>query len=186
MSDHSTIGERIAQVSCFTSLGVLNTTQQLAPACLAGIEGADPEIVAEETLCLVAQTTARAAEVGLREEPDVAAAVIPSILQLPFSYHDYLIGGAIVAQEDTSLVEASRESYGRLLKKSEFYAAQFPPNQFPGERALEEKMEFWMGRISPPGLPEMPGARMRRLELVPILLTHLKLVLAFGRKGPGA
>lgn len=186
MSDQNKLGERIARFSSFASVGVLNTTQQLAQACLAGIEDADPEIVAEETLCLVAVATSRAAAVGLREEPEVAAAVVPALSQLPFSYHDYLIGGAVVANEDTSLVEASREIYGRLQKKSAFYAAQFPPDQFPGERALEEKMEFWMGRVSPPGLPEMPGNRMRRLDLVPILLTHLKLILAFGRKGPSA
>ncbi|HET6566691.1 MAG TPA: hypothetical protein VFG50_01930, partial [Rhodothermales bacterium] len=102
---------------------------------------------------------------------------------LPFTYHDYLIGGAMVAQEDASLAEAGREVYDRLLRKNEFYAAQFPPDQFPGERALQEKMEFWMGRVSPPKLPERPAERLQKLELVPVLLIHLKLILAYGRQG---
>ena len=42
-------------------------------------------------------------------------------------------------------------------------------------------MGLWMGRISPPRLPEPPMDRLHRLGGIPILLTHVKLVLAFAR-----
>ena len=60
-----------------------------------------------------------------------------------------------------------------------------PAGQFPGERALEEKLPLWMGRVSGPGLPEMPAERLGRLGLAADLLTHLKVVLAFARKMGG-
>lgn len=180
--EEQAVPERAARVVAFATLGVLGTTQDLARATLQSIEGADPELVAEETLCLVATATARAAEVGLREEPAAAAAAVPSLLDLPFLYRDYLIGGAMILQEDPALAETGREVHGRLQRKREFYTIHLPPNQFPGERALTDKMELWMGRVSPPGLPESPVERLAKLDLTPTLLTHLRLVLAFGRK----
>ena len=172
-----------ARFTAFATLGALGATQDLARLSLASLDGADPELVAEETLALVATATARAAEVGLRAAPDVAAATVPALLDLPFTYRDYLVGGAVIAQDDASLIEGNEEVDGRLRRKREFYVVHLPPNQFPGERALGEKMGLWMGRISPPKLPETPTERLAKLDLVPTLLTHLKLVLAFGRRG---
>ena len=172
-----------ARFTAFATLGALGVTQDLARLALAGIDGADPELVAEETLCLVATATARAADVGLRSAPDVAGAAVPALLGLPFTYRDYLVGGAIIAQDDPALLDGNEEVHGRLERKQQFYAVHLPPHQFPGERALGEKMGLWMGRISPPKLPETPTERLAKLDLVPTLLTHLKLVLAFGRRG---
>lgn len=174
--------DRVARFTAFSTLGVVSTSQELVRLAYGGIEGADPERVAEETLCLTATATARAAEVGLREKPDVAQAILPSLLDVPFTYHDYLVGGAMIVQQDPTLQQASRDIYQRLERKRTFYTAHFPPNQFPGERALTDKMELWMGRISPPQLPESPQARLAKLDCVPLLLTHLKLVLAFARQ----
>lgn len=174
---------RIARFSTFATLGALGTTQDLARTCLESIEGADPEIVAEETLCLVATATARAAEVGLRDEPDVARAVVPVLLDLPYLYRDYLVGGAMLLQQNAALLDADDAVYRRLQRKREFYTVHLAPGQVPGTQVLNDKMGLWMGRISPSGLPEPPVERMEKLELMPLLLTHVKLVLAYGRKG---
>ncbi len=173
---------RVADFATFATLGVLGTTQDLARTVLSRIDGAEQELVAEETLCLVATTTARAAEVGLRARPALSAAAVPALLELPFTYRDYLIGGAMLTRKDASLVEASEEVYARLSRKRDFYGVHFPKDQFPGQHALSDKMALWMGRVSPPKLPETPQKRLEKLGLVTTLLTHLKLVLASARR----
>ena len=175
---------RATRFTAFATLGLLGATQELAQAALTGIDGADPDLVAEETLCLAATATARAAEVGLRADPALAQAVVPTLLELPFTYRDYLAGGAMIARQDPALLDAHEQVYQRLRRKQAFYTAHLPPNQFPGERLLTDKMGLWMGRISPPRLPESPMDRLQRLGCVPTLLTHLKLVLAFARGEP--
>lgn len=182
-TEASNTAERVARVTAFATLGVLSTVQDLLRTALGGVEGADPELVAEETICLVATATARAAAVGLREEPGAAAAVVPVLLDLPFAYRDYLLGSAMIARQDAGLREAAGEIEQRLRRKREFYSVHLPGDAFPGERLLTDKMGLWMGRISPPGLPETPTDRLDRLGLVEQLVTHLKLVLAFGRQG---
>lgn len=177
-----TLVARAARCAAFATLGLVGVTQELAGAVLASFDGGDPELVAEETLCLVATATARAAEVGLRADPALAQAVVPVLLAHPFTYREYLVGGALVAGQDPALVDATEAVYGRLQKKQAFYTAHLVPNQFPGERVLTDKMGLWMGRISPPRLPEPPMERLRRLDAVTTLLTHLKLVLAFARR----
>lgn len=174
--------EVIGRFLTFSTIGALNLTQELAGTILEDVEGAEPDLVAEETLCLVATATARAAEVGLRDHPEAASAASSTLLDLPFIYRDYLLGGAMLAAGDQSLAETGDDIYERLQRKREFYAVHLPRNQFPGERALTDKMELWMGRVSPPKLPEMPSERLARLDLIPKLVTHLKLVLAYGRK----
>jgi hypothetical protein len=180
---------RVAQITAFTTVGVLGTTQDITHALLGTIgemEGTDPELVAEETLCLVATATARAVSVGLKEEPQHASVAHDALLDLPYTYRDYLIGSAMVAEKDKSLAEMSEAIYQRLQRKMQFYTTHLPEGQFPGPHALKDKMALWMGRVSPPKLPESPQERLEKLELVDILLTHLKLVLAFGRRGDGA
>lgn len=177
--------QRTARVVLFATLGVQGVVQDLIRLVfesVGGIDGADPELIAEETLCLVATATARAAEVGLQDEPAVAAPVASALLDLPYTYHDYLIGGAILVQGDAALLEKNQAVYARLRRKQTFYDAHLPAGRFPGEHALNDKLELWMGRVSPPGLPESPRDRLARLEVLPTLLTHLRLVLAFGRK----
>ena len=175
--------ERVAQIMAFSTVGALGTTQDITHAILEHVEGAEPELVAEETLCLVATATARAAEVGLKAEPEHASAVRASLLELPFTYRDYLIGGAMVTEQDASLAEMSDAIYERLQRKMQFYTTHLPAEQFPGPHALKDKMALWMGRVSPPKLPESPQERLEKLGLVEVLLTHLKLILAFGRRG---
>jgi hypothetical protein len=177
---------RVAQITAFTTVGALGTTQDITHALLGTIgemEGTDPELVAEETLCLVATATARAIEVGLKDEPGHAHVAHDTLLELPYTYRDYLIGSAMVAEQDKSLAEMSDAVYQRLQRKMQFYTTHLPEGQFPGPHALKDKMALWMGRVSPPKLPESPQERLEKLELVDVLLTHLKLVLAFGRRG---
>lgn len=178
--------DRAAQIAAFTTVGVLSTTQDLTHALLGDIgdmEGTDPELVAEETLCLVATATARAAQVGLQAEPAHATVAHDTLLNLPYTYRDYLIGSAMVAEQDASLAEMSDAIYERLQRKMQFYTTHLPADQFPGPRALADKMALWMGRVSPPKLPESPQERLDKLGLVDVLTTHTKLVLAFGRRG---
>lgn len=181
MTDNALVTHRTSRFVAFATLGLVSLTQEMAGAVLASIEGADAELVAEETLCLVATATARAAEVGLRAHPEQAHAALPVLLDLPFLYRDYLVGGAMVAHANASLLDANEAVYGRLQRKQAFYTAHLPPNQFPGERALTDKMGLWMGRVSPPRLPESPMDRLHRLACIPMMLTHLKLVLTFAR-----
>ena len=182
MADRDLLPERAAHFTAFATLSLVGVTHALAGEALAGIDGADPELVAEETLCLVATATARAADVGLRDDPTLALAVVPVLLDLPLTYRDYLVGGAMIAQQDPALLDTNEAVYRRLQRKQAFYTAHLPPGQFPGERLLTDKMGLWMGRISPPRLPEAPMARLERLGCVSTLLTHLKLVLAFARR----
>ena len=175
--------ELATQFTSFATLGVMGTTQELARAVLQTVDEADPELVAEETLCLVAMATSRAAAVGLEDHPEVARTVTPVLRELPFSYRDYLVGNAMIAEKDTSLLDANEEVYRRLTRKQEFYEVHLPEGQFPGEHTLNEKMALWMGRVSPPKLPRSPEEHLEELDLVPMLLTHLKLILAFARRG---
>jgi hypothetical protein len=72
--------------------------------------------------------------------------------------------------------------YARLARKAEFYAVHLPPGRFPGPHALGDKLPLWMGRVSPPGLPTTPDARLAELGLVDVLAVHARLVLAFARR----
>jgi len=178
--------DRVAGFTAFATIGALGLTQDLTHAVLESIgdmDGADPELVAEETLCLVATATARAAAVGLEDEPDHAPPIVQTLLDLPFTYRDYLIGKAMVADDNPGLSEMADEVHERLQGKQEFYTTHLPEGQFPGPRALGDKMELWMGRVSPPKLPETPQERLESLGLVTPTVAHLKLVLAYGRRG---
>ena len=174
--------DRLNRVVAFATLGVLSVTQELAGAVLSDVEDADPELVAEETLCLVAMATARAAEVGLRDARGASDAVLQVLQDLPYVYRDYLIGGEMLLRSDPSVAKTADDVYRRLERKHEFYRVHLPEGRFPGDKALAVKMGLWMGRISPPKLPETPTKRLEKLGLVEPLVTHLKLVLAYCRK----
>ena len=178
--------DRVSGFTAFATVGTLGLVQDLTHAVLDSIgdmEGADPELVAEETLCLVATATARAAEVGLQDEPEHAPTIVQTLLDLPFTYRDYLIGKAMIAEENRDLSQVGEQVRERLQGKREFYTTHLPEGQFPGPHALGDKMELWMGRISPPKLPETPQERLESLGLVTPTVAHLKLVLAYGRRG---
>lgn len=178
--------DRVSGLTAFATVGALGLVQDLTHAVLDSIgdmEGADPELVAEETLCLVAVATARAAEVGLADEPDHRPPVVQALLDLPFTYRDYLLGKAMIEEERPELAQMAEDVRERLRRKREFYTTHLPEGQFPGPHALGDKMELWMGRISPPKLPETPMERLESLGLVSPTVAHLKLVLAYGRRG---
>ncbi|MFO8233413.1 MAG: hypothetical protein R6U20_12195 [Longimonas sp.] len=179
-------GARVAQLSTFAALGALSCTQDTTHTVLSeisSIEGTEPDLVAEETLCLLATVTARAMAVGLREQPELAEALEAVLLQLPFQYRDYLIGRTMVEQEDPELAATGEAVRERLAKKQRFYETHFPEGQFPGPRALGDKLELWMGRVSPPGLPTTPQERLQQLPIQAPIVAHAKLVLAYARQG---
>lgn len=178
--------DRVARFTSFATVGALGLTQDLTHGVLESVgnmEGAEPELVAEETLCLVATATARAAEVGLEDEPEPRPIIVRTLLDLPFTYRDYLLGKAMVADNRPELSDVAEEVRTRLQSTREFYTTHLPEGQFPGPHALQDKMELWMGRVSPPKLPETPQERLESLGLVDPAVAHLKLVLAYGRRG---
>jgi hypothetical protein len=181
----SEIHRRIAEFTAFATMGALSTTQDIARIILGKVEGSESEIVAEETLCMVATGTARAATVGLRSDTTLAEAVVPTLMNLPYTYRDYLVGSVVMEEDNAeeSTVEAMAEEVTqRLERKQEFYNLHLPEGQFPGKRVLGDKMELWMGRVSPPKLPTTPADRLEQLQLVPKLRTHLRLILSYGRQ----
>ena len=172
-----------ARAAAFASAAALSTTQDLVRAVLPALTAdADASVVAEETLVLVSIVTARAAEVGLQTTPEALASVGPSIAELPFLYHDFLLGAAMVSEGAEGEVEPDQSVYARLDRKAEFYSAHLPPGRFPGPKVLGDKMPLWMGRVSPPGLPTSPDQRLGSLGLVDLMSAHARLILAFTKK----
>ena len=175
-----------ARVVAFAAPAVLSTTQDVVRAVLPVLtDQADPEVVAEETLALVATVTARAAEVGLRDRPDARSAVGPALAEVPFLYHDFLLGAALVATGAEGDVEPDQGVYARLDRKAAFYGAHLAPGRFPGPSLLREKLPLWMGRVSPPKLPTSPDARLAETGLVDVVAAHARLVTAFAQKAAG-
>ena len=185
MSTDETPGA-VARYTAFATAGTLSVTQDLTHAVLGSIgdmDGADSELVAEETLCLTATATARAAEVGAQDTPSIAAIVQDVLLQLPYTYRDYLVGCAMIGGDNPDLREVGATVRHRLQHKQQFYTSHLPAGKFPGPHALTDVMEMWMGRVSPPKLPESPQQRLETLDLVTPTVTHCKLILAYGRRG---
>ena len=175
-----------ARVVAFAAPAALSTTQDVVRAVLPALtDQADAGLVAEETLSLLATVTARAAEVGLRQRPDALEAVGLALTELPFLYHDFLLGAQFVASGAEGDVEPDQSVYERLERKMAFYGAHLPPGRFPGPGSLAEKMPLWMGRVSPPKLPTSPDARLRDLGLVEVVAMHARLVLAFVQRAAG-
>ncbi len=175
--------DRTVRLAVFATLGAVSTSQELAARALQIVGGASPDRVAEETMCLVGVATVRALEAALVDNPDAAAAVIPSLFDFPLAFRDYFDGVALLA-DDTDAADLDRVVFDRLKKSRAFYETMFPPYVFPDERILTEKMPLWMGRISSPGLPGTPQTRTERIGGASLLLNHLKLTFAFARQ-PG-
>jgi len=172
-----------ARVVAFAAPAALSTTQDVVRAVLPALtDQADPALVAEETLALVATVTARAAEVGLRTRPEALAAVGPALAEVPFLYHDFLLGAAVVAAGGEGDHEPDQSVYERLDRKLAFYTAHLAPGQFPGPSLLRDKLPLWMGRVSPPKLPTSPDARLGETGLADVLAAHARLVMAFAQK----
>lgn len=167
------------QRAVFTSIGLVATTQEVAAFALEAMPEADPELVAEETLCFVSVATARTIEAASVEDGSLAEAVLAT----PFLYRDYMIGSAMLAS-DRSIGEAAGAEVGRRLeKKLAFYASHLPPGQAPGDGVVREKMLLWMGRISPPKMPDSPEDRLQRMDVTSRVTHLLRLVGAHIRHG---
>ncbi|MBT8401783.1 MAG: hypothetical protein KJO98_14990 [Rhodothermia bacterium] len=178
MNEDRSAASAAASLTAFAVAGSITTAQEIATILIDSMKGADRTVVAEETLSLIAVVSARAVESGA--DSLISSAASQAILALPFTYHDYLLGGELLAASAGGARDAS--VYGRLVRKREFYTLHLPSGQLPSPRMLREKMELWMGRLSPPGLPEHPALRLEKLALVEVVATHAKLVYEFARK----
>lgn len=173
------------RLTSFATLGALTTAQRLAGSVLEVVAGADPGRVAEETLSLVAVTSARAASVGLSAHATIARLVGAEIAQIPFRYHDYLVGEAMLsstegqAESPGAPVPGFDQEVARVIK---FYDAHFAHGQFPGERQLADKLELWMGRVIPPRTGVHPTQWLERVDAIGALATHNRIVLGYCRK----
>lgn len=172
--------EDASRASTFVALGVLTTTQHIAGLVLERFGGADPQLVAEESLALVSVASARAASVGFDPSSAVRAAVCQSALELPYLYHEYLIGELSV-REGRAAEDVAVDLHGRMDRIREFYLAHLPDGVFPGERALREKMELWMGRVSPPRTGVHPSETLSAIDAVAQVANHCRVVLAYCR-----
>ncbi len=166
------------QPAIFTTLGLLSVTQELSGLALSEMEMAKPELVAEETICLLAVATGRAIESLDSSYPDLGL----SVMMTPFLYRDYLIGTAMIESGDLSRGEEGVQVGERLEKKMAFYTAHLPAGQFPMSSSLRNVMLMWMGRISPPGMPSGPEDRLDGIGAIEKVACHLKLVVAHVRQ----
>ena len=175
-----------ARVAAFAAPAALSTVQDVVRTVRPALgPAADAGVVAEETLALVATLTARAAEAGLRSRPGALAAAGPALAELPFLYHDYLLGAEMVAAGAEGEVAPDASVYDRLARKAAFYDVHLPAGRVPGPALLADKLPLWMGRISPPRLPTSPQQRLADLGVAGVLAVHVRLVLAFAQKAAG-
>jgi hypothetical protein len=171
---------RASRVATFAAAAALSVTQDVVRSVRPHLgDGADPDLLAEETLALVASLTARAAEAGLGGAP-AGAAARAALDELPLLYHDYLLATALVAAGAQGDVPADRSVYERLERKARFYDAHLPAAA--GAAGLAAALPLWMGRVSPPRLPTTPDARLQSTGVADILAVHVRLVSAFARR----
>lgn len=162
------------QVALFTGMGILSTTQEVAGSALSLMPDAGGELVAEETLTLVSVLSARICEVIAPQEAGLAA----SLMATPFLYRDWLVGAGMVETGSSQLSHEGTEIGRRLEKKTSFYAAHIQQGQAPSRSRLEHVLLLWMGRISPPRMPESPEKRLAGLPVLERLHTHSRVVAA--------
>ena len=174
----------LSELISFSVIGIATTTQQLTHA-VAGEASDDLELIAEESLALASVTTARVLEIEGKGRSEVAANVLPTILKVPFTYLDYILGSEVLQAPEGTAIPEVQTTYDRISRKMNFYFSHFVPGSYPGPKIVNEKMALWMGRISSPGLHEHPIQRLERLEVVAVLNRHLKLVREFARQQLG-
>ena len=186
--------DALARTVAFATAAAFQATQDLVARAAEGLHDVaqqgsalDVSVIAEETLAFVSVATSRALDVGLRGDEQGGAA-IDALATLPDLYREVFAGLAILTDPDlgAALAVQSDRDAERLARKRAFYDAHLPAAQFPTEAALDALLPLWMGRISGPGLPENPDARVARLALRAPITAHLKLVVAFARKTAAA
>ena len=170
---------QLDKLAIFAAIGIVAVTQELVRAAQARMPGLDTAVAAEETLCLAAQVTCCAVDAAVSPPAGPALEVLHSV---PSLYHDYLLGATALATGDRTLLRESSSFRSRLERRQAFYAAHLPAGGIPGRETLREKMELWVGRISPPGLPDAPAERLEGMAGVATLHAHVRLVQAFGRQ----
>ena len=138
------------------------------------LQGADPELIAEESLSLAATATARAIEASSADQKTLSE----SILVAPFLYRDYLVGTAMLEADDAAQADRGAEIGERLERKIAFYATHLPKETLPTGSILKNVMLLWMGRISPPGMTTGPEQRLDASGAVDRLAAHVRLTAA--------
>ncbi len=138
------------------------------------LRGADPELIAEESLSLAATATARAIEATSSDQKTLSE----SILVAPFLYRDYLVGTAMLEADDAAQADRGTEIGERLERKIAFYATHLPKETLPTGSILKNAMLLWMGRISPPGMSTGPEQRLDASGAVERLAAHVRLIAA--------
>jgi len=169
------------QHAAFATFGLFTLSQELAGRAREVIPEGDPEILAEEGLCLAAAVTARTVEAVLGTDAELARA----LLAAPFLYRDYLVGSAMLASGDQTIRSVGADIGQRLERKMAFYASHLEPGVLPSGSKLKEKALLWMGRISPPKMTTGPEQRLADSGVVPRLETHVRLVAAHVRNQSG-
>lgn len=140
---------------------------------LANMPEAEAELVAEETLCLLATVSARVCQAFRPEDEHLSTAC----LSAPFLYRDYLVGTAMLESGDHATAELGNTIGTRMERKMAFYVAHFEPGRMPSPTVLREKMLLWMGRISPPRMPSGPEERLDALSVVERVNHHVQLMV---------
>ncbi|MDA0378276.1 MAG: hypothetical protein O3C45_00130 [Bacteroidetes bacterium] len=162
------------QHAVFITFGLFSVSQELSAMAMAHLADADPELLAEESLSLAAAATSRAIEATAPSHQDLADALMVA----PFLYRDYLVGTAMLESGDATQAERGADIGQRLERKMAFYATHLPKATLPTGSVLRNAMLLWMGRISPPGMPTGPEARLDACGAVPRLQAHVRLTAA--------
>jgi len=160
------------QNAVFSGIGILSTTQEIAGTVLSVMPEADAELVAEETLCLLATVSARACQAAGPEHEALAR----SCLAAPFLYRDYLVGTAMLESNDPAAGQLGETIGERLERKMAFYVSHLEAGRLPSPEVLRDKMLLWMGRISPPKMPSGPEERLDGLPVVDRVMNHARLL----------
>lgn len=169
----------------FATIGAMTVVQDLIEAAQVHVTNADPELVSEETLCLVSTATARSI-CGIGAPKSIADPASSALLNVPFSYRDYLLGFSLLVDGDQGVPDRSELIGSRIDAKMAFYSAHLEDRVYPLQRAIENILLLWMGRISPPGLPDSPEARLGGTGATDLLTRHLRLIASFVRHSTGA
>ena len=170
---------QLDKLAVFAAIGIVAVTQELVRAAQACMPGLDTAVAAEETLCLAVQVTRCAVDHAISLPAGQASEVLHSV---PLLYHDYLLGATALATGDRELLRQSSSFRSRLERRQAFYAAHLPAGGLPGRDTLRDKMELWIGRISPPGMAGSPAKRLEGMAGVATLEAHVRLVRAFGHQ----
>ena len=165
----------------FASIGTVALVQDLLGEASRHVHGMDPANAAEDTLCLAAQLTLCAAVEG---GADIAC-LKRVVRNIPAMYLDYALGNAAARQKNAALLDERPAILSRISRCQAFYAEQLPDCRPIGTRQLREKLEIWMGRISPPGLPDKPIDRIERMTIQEVARTHMLLIKAYWSQAAG-